>query len=200
MLVTINGAPATNLPVNWEKDIWLKGDGRAVTGSVIDPAVGAGRFLFRYRIVGACIVGLVWLALLLMVSFARPIDREVLLPLGLVAAVATPVLVVIAYRVRRGKLYDSLPARARRAPPPGTKIRVDDSGLTIGDRFAAWSDVSLDRVDFEVTKGRSGGRTYFVHQLDVRANDFACTLDGLLLDEGQAIVAETFRHKYPLAQ
>ena len=200
MLVTINGAPATDLPANWEKDIHLGADGRAVTGSVIDPATGAGRFLFRYRIVGACFVALVWLVLLALVSLANPTDREVLLPVGLVVAVGTPVLVVIVYFVRRRRLYASLPSRAEHAPPPGTKIRVDDSGLTIGDRFAAWGDVSLDRVDFEVIKGRSGGRTYFVHQVDVRSNAFAYTLDGLLLEEGPTIVAETFRHKYPARQ
>jgi hypothetical protein len=199
MLVTINGAPATDLPADWEKDIWLEADRRAVTGSAIDPSAGAERFLSRYRIVGLCFVGFIWLVLLAMVTFARSIDREVLVPVGAVVAVAIPAAFVIAYRVRRGRLYDSLRPRAERSPPPGTQIRVDASGLTIGDCFAAWSDVALDRVDFEMIKGRYGSRTYFVHQVDVRATDFAYTLDGLLLEEGQAIVAETFRHKYPLA-
>jgi hypothetical protein len=113
-----------------------------------------------------------------------------------VLALALPVLFVVAYRVRRGRLYDSLPPRAARSLPPGTRIRVDASGLTIGDRFAAWNDVSVDRVDFEVIRGRYGARTYFVHQVDVRTSDFACTLDGLLLEQGQAIVAETYRAKF----
>jgi hypothetical protein len=196
MLVTINGAPATDLPADWEKDIHLPADARAVTGVVLDPAAGAERFLARYRIIGACFVGLVWLVLLVLASFAKPIDREVVLPVSVVIAVAMPVLIAVAYVVRLGRLYDSLPSRAERSPPPGAKIKVDDTGLAIGDRFAAWSDLSLDRVDFEVITGRHGDRTYFVHQVDVRSKDLTYTLDGLLLEEGQAIVAETFRHKY----
>jgi hypothetical protein len=199
MQVTINGVPATDLPENWEKDIWLEGDGRAVTGFVLDPNAGAARFLSRYRLIGLCFVGLVWLALAVMVAFARPIDREVLVPVSMVAAVAVPVLFVIAYRVRRGRLYESLPPRAERSPPPGTAIRVDASGLTIGDRFAAWGDLSVDRVDFEVITGRHGSRTYFIHQVDVRSTDFDYRLDGLLLEQGQAIVSGTYRHKYPAA-
>jgi len=33
------------------------------------------------------------------------------------------------------------------------------------------------------------------HQVAVRARDFPYTLDGLLIEQGHAIVAETYRHR-----
>ncbi|HTR86967.1 MAG TPA: hypothetical protein VMI56_20975 [Reyranella sp.] len=193
MQVTINGSPAGNLPANWQKDILRGSSGRAVTGSVLEPTVAAGRFLSRYRLIGLGFVGLFWAGLFALVAFARPLDREVLVPVAAVLAVATPAMIAIAYRIRSARLRDSLPRRVVHLPPPGTLIRVDDAGLAIGDRVVAWADIAVDRVDFEVMVGRHGDRTYLVHQVDVRAGDFACTLDGLLLEEGQAIVAETCR-------
>ena len=159
--------------------------------------MAAAKFLFRYRIVCLCFVIFVWLVLYAITAMAQPGDRAFLVPFGLVLAVLTPVMFMVIYLVRRSRLYDSLPERAQAAPPPGTMIRVDASGLTIGSRFAAWNDVSLDRADFELIKGRYGSRTYLVHQVAVRAKDFSYVLDGLLIEQGHAIVAETYRHKCP---
>jgi hypothetical protein len=114
-------------------------------------------------------------------------------------AVLTPLIFIAVYFVRRNRLYDSLPERARATLPPRTMVRVDASGLTIGGRFAAWNHVTLESVDFDLLKGRYGSRTYFVQQVAVRAKDFTCTLDGLLMEQGPAIVAEIYRHKCPPA-
>jgi hypothetical protein len=195
MQVTIKGRVVTDLPANWQKDIRLGVERAEVTGAVLGVDEAAARFLSRYRIVCACFIVFVWLVLYAMLAFAQPGDRALLVPFGLIMAALTPLVFVAVYFVRRGRLLASLPARAQAAPPPGTAVRVDASGLTIGGRFAAWNDVALDRVDFELMKGRYGSRTYLVHQISVRAQDFACTLDGLLMDQGHVIVAETYRHK-----
>ena len=67
---------------------------------------------------------------------------------------------------------------------------------TIGERSTEWRDVAIDRVDFENMGGRRP-HNYLVHQIDVRTKDFAYTLDGVLMEQGAAIVAETYRHKLP---
>jgi hypothetical protein len=195
MQVTIKGRPALDLPANWDDDIRLGSERTEVSGAVLDTATAAARFLFRYRIVCTCFVVFVWLVLYAMAALATPGDQAILVPFGLVMAVLMPLAFVAVYFVRRRGLLASLPERARAGPPPGTKIRVDASGLTIGDRFAAWNDLTLDRVDFELIKGRYGARTYLVHQVAVRARDFSYTLDGLLMEQGHAIVAEIWRHK-----
>jgi hypothetical protein len=197
MQVTIKGRPATDLPANWDKDILLGSERSEVSGAVLDTDAAAAKFLFRYRIVCTCGVGFVWLVLYVMAAMATPGDRAFFVPFGWVMAMLMPLVFMAIYFVRRNRLYDSLPARAQASPPPGTRVRVDAAGLTIGDRFAAWNDVTVDRVDFDVIKGRYGSRTYLVHQVAVRAKDFSCVLDGLLMDQGHAIVAETYRHKYP---
>jgi hypothetical protein len=197
MQVTINGRPATDLPVNWEKDIELGGQRPAVSGEILDIDAAAGKFLFRFGIVCLCFVGLVWLGLYCMAALARPGDQAFLVTYAWIGAVVTPVLFVGIYVLRRNKLYNSLPARVHQSPPPGTKIRVDGSGLAIGDRLAPWSDVVLDRVNFELITSRQGNRTYLVHQIAVQAKEFACVLDGLLIQQGAAIVAEIWRHKVP---
>jgi hypothetical protein len=195
MQVTIKGRPVTDLPANWQKDIRLGSERAEITGAALGMDEAAARFLSRYRIVCACFVVFVWLVLYAMLAFAQPGDRTVLVPFGLVMAALTPLVFVAIYFVRRGRLLASLPERAKAAPPPGMAVRVDASGLTIGGRFAAWNDVTLDKVDFELLKGRYGSRTLLVHQVTMRARDFAYTLDGLLMDQGHLIVAETYRHK-----
>jgi hypothetical protein len=195
MQVTIKGRPVTDLPANWQKDIRLGAERAEVTGAALGMDEAAARFLSRYRIVCACFIVFVWLVLYAMLAIAQPGDRVLLMPFGLIMAALTPLVFVAIYFVRRGRLLASLPERAQAGPPPGMAVRVDASGLTIGGRFAAWSDVALEQVDFELMKGRYGSRTYLVHQVSVRANDFAYTLDGLLMDQGHAIVAETYRHK-----
>jgi hypothetical protein len=198
MQVTINGRPATDLPADWEKDIELGGERPEVSGVVLDLDAAAARFLFRFRIVCLVFVVLVWLGLYCMAALAQPGNQAFLATFAWIMAVATPLAFVGIYVLRRNRLYNSLPARVQESPPPGTKIRVDRSGLAIGDRFAAWDDVALDRVNFElIREGRSGRRTYLVHQLAVRTKEFACVLDGLLMQHGAAIVIEIYRRKYP---
>ena len=127
-----------------------------------------------------------------------PSERATLTTVALIIAVVAPALMVLAYYARRKGFYESLPERTRRSPPTGTQVRVDTSGLTIGERFTAWRDITVDRVDFEYVSGRGGrrSRTYFVRQIDLRAKDFAGTIDGTLIDEGAAIVAEIYRRKF----
>jgi hypothetical protein len=195
MQVTIKGRPVSDLPANWTEDIRLGSERPAVSGLVLDRDAAAAKFLFRYRIVCVCFVIFIWLVLYGTVAMAQPGDRLFLGQFGLGMAVLMPLVFIAVYFVRRNRLYDSLPERARATAPPGTMVRVDGSGLTIGARFAAWNDVTLDSVDFELIKGRYGNRTYLVHQVAVRATDFTCTLDGLLMEQGPAIVAEIYRHK-----
>jgi len=182
MQVTIKGRPATNLPANWDDDIRLGSERSEVLGEVLDADAAAAKFLFRYRIVCTCAVVVIWLVLYAMAAMATPGERAFLVPFGWAVAALMPLVFVAIYLVRRNRLYDSLPERAHAAPPPGTKIRVDTSGLTVGGRFAAWNDLTLDRVDFELIKSRYGSRTNLVHQIAVRTKDLSYTLDGLLME------------------
>ena len=199
MQVTIKGRSGGDLPANWEKDIRLGAERSVVSGAVLERDAAAARFLARYRIVCACGVIFIWLLLFGLVALAKPSEQSLFNQIAVVMAVLMPMVFTAIYFVRRNQLYVSLPERAGVSPPPGTMIRVDAAGLAVGGRFAAWNDVTLDKVDFDLIKGRYGSRTYLVHQVAVRTKDVTCTLDGLLLEKGDAIVAEVYRHKYPPA-
>jgi hypothetical protein len=196
MQVTIGGMAATDLPANWEKDVVLGRERPEISGSVIDTDAAADKFLVHYRIVCLCFVAFVWLVLYALAASAPSGDRQFIGRFALVMAVVMPIVFVMIYFIRRKRLYDSLPERARASPPPGTVVRVDPSGLSVGDRVAAWNDVDVDNIDFELLQGRYGSRTYLVHQVAVRTRDFSCVLDGLLIDQGPAILNEIYRHKY----
>ena len=168
MQVTIKGRPVTDLPANWQEDIRLGSERAEVTGVALGVDEAAAKFLSRYRIVCACFLAFVWLVLYGMVAIAHPGDRALLVPFGLVLALLMPLIFVAIYFVRRARLLASLPERAKAVPPPGTTVRVDASGLTIGSRFTDWKDVALERIDFELLKGRYGSRTLLVHQVGVR--------------------------------
>jgi len=197
MQVTVNDEPATDLWEGWEKQILLGTYRPEVSGSVLDQDAATDRILARFRIVCACLVGLIWLVAFGLASAARQ-GEPALTTAAWGLAVVGPALLVLAYLARSRGFVASLPERAGRSPPPGTQVRVDAAGLTIGGHRTAWSDVTVDRVDFQFVSGRGGrrARTYFVRQIDLRSKDFAYTIDGTLLDEGAAIVNEIYRRKF----
>ena len=194
MQVTINGEPPADLPENWQKDIVLGWERPEISSSVIDTDAAMDKFLVRYRIICAGFVIFTWLVCYGLVAAAQR-GEPFLRTFGIILAVVMPFVFMGAYFLRKKGLLQSLPERARASPPPGTAIRVDPSGLTVGDHFAAWNDVIVDKVDFEVMSRRYG-RDYLVHQVSVRTKDFSCVLDGLLIDEGAAILNEIYRNKY----
>lgn len=196
MQVTMDGEPAVDLPANWERYILLGPNRPEVTGFVLDSDTAAEKSLGQFRIVCVCGLGFIWLVAFGLTHVGATGQGASLIWGGWVIAVVTPVLLVLVYYARRKGLYASLPERSRKLPPPGTKIRIDASGLTIGERSTEWRDVAIDRVDFENMGGRRP-HNYLVHQIDVRTKDFAYTLDGVLMEQGAAIVAETYRHKLP---
>jgi len=193
MQVTMDGEPVADLPVDWERFLLLSPKRAEVTGFVLDAEAAGERSLAQLRVVCACGMGLIWL-----VTFGLahvPGEGPGLVITAWVLAGLGSGLMVLAYYARRKALNESLPERTRKLPPPGTKIRVDPIGLTIGERSAAWRDVAVDGLDYERLSGRYGTVGYFIKKIDVRTKDLACTLDVLLLQEGAAILAETYRQK-----
>jgi hypothetical protein len=196
MRVTINSRPASGLSEDQEKDVRLAPGWAVVQGAVLDSAAAASKVFFRLRIICICFVVLVWLVLFAMVAVPPSGDRDFLRKFALPMAVLTPLLLWLVYFMKRERLYASLPERSRASPPTGTAIRIDGTGLAIGDCSAAWKDVAVDGVDYSRVTGRYGSRAYFVGRLHVRLNDIPFVLDKTLLDEGVAIVDGIYRHKF----
>ncbi len=83
--------------------------------------------------------------------------------------------------------------------PPGTAVRVDRTGLTIGARSWAWSQLSIDLI--ELTRSSTGGEyptNYTILQsLGLAAGGERIQLDGNMLSTRSAVLDQIYRRLKP---
>ncbi len=83
--------------------------------------------------------------------------------------------------------------------PPGTAVRVDRTGLTIGARSWAWSQLSIDSI--ELTRSSTGGEyptNYTILQsLGLAAGGERIQLDGNMLSTRSAVLDQIYRRLKP---
>ena len=84
---------------------------------------------------------------------------------------------------------------------PGTAVRVDQTGLTIGSKSWAWPLLSIDSI--ELTRSSTGGdypTSYAILQsLGLTAGGERIQLDGNMLSTGSAILDQIYRRLKPAA-
>lgn len=84
---------------------------------------------------------------------------------------------------------------------PGTAVRVDQTGLTIGGKSWTWPLLSIDSI--ELTRSSTGGdypTSYTILQsLGLTAGGERIQLDGNMLSTGSAILDQIYRRLKPAA-
>jgi hypothetical protein len=83
-------------------------------------------------------------------------------------------------------------------PAPGTPVRIDDSGLTIGSTTTPWQDLTLTRVNLrKARRSYASFRRYYVEQLVLDVGGKRVVLDAAAITHGQEIADTIFNRLHP---
>src|SRR5262249_32276818 len=189
--VTMNGKPVRRFS-SWDERLVHLGTG--AKPEVAGVALSAGDVIaiqkYDFRVAMPIAVAVIWLLVGLVFIFpvhGEPFVRPYALGLGLL----TPIMILVIRPFTLKRWVAKLPQRMQGAPPPRTSIRLDASGLAIGECYAGWSVVFVNPFDF-ITHPVT---FYMAVSLFVRAPGFSFLLDRPLLKNGPAIVNKIYRRK-----
>ena len=83
-------------------------------------------------------------------------------------------------------------------PAPGTPVRIDDNGLTIGSATTPWSALKLTRVNLrKVRRTYASFRNDYVEQLLLDIAGRPVALDAAAITHGQQIADTIFNRLNP---
>ena len=83
-------------------------------------------------------------------------------------------------------------------PPPGTPVRIDDSGLTVGSTTTPWPALKLMRVNLRrVLRTYASFRRYYVEQLLLDVAGKRVVLDAAAITHGEEIADTIFNRLNP---
>lgn len=191
MIVIIDGRVAAQLT----RSQWRSLEGckpfRQASGRVLSPAAATDILTRRFLVMAAAACVAIWAILIVLTLVGNEYDRAQCATIFLVLAAATPAALALAYLIKLDSWRKSLSGRYVLAPPPGTLISVDERGATIGERSAPWSEVRLERAEFQTLPDDGDGRLV-VWRLRLNGCLGDRLIDASLVDNGQAIVNAVF--------
>jgi hypothetical protein len=120
-------------------------------------------------------------------------ESQSLGPIFLGLAIIFPLVMIWVYKNKQARWLAREPERIAAAPAPGTRIRADRRGLTVGDAFAAWSDLRAYAVEMTSMRDDYGRASYFLRRVLVRGPDIDCAIDVSLIGNGPALISEVYR-------
>ena len=193
MLITVDDRPVDALEPDAESALALEREQAEVEGRVLSAEEATARLSRNLLIVAACVTGIVWLVLLILWIAMTPAPSQSLGPFFLGLAIIFPLVMIWVYKNKQARWLAREPDRIAALPAPGTRIRTDRRGLTVGDAFAAWSDLRAYAVEMTSMRGRYGRATYFLRRVLVRGPDIDCAIDISLIGNGAALISEVYR-------
>ena len=196
MLIIVDDRPVDALEPDAESALAVGGEQAEVEGRVRSAEEATARLSRNLLIVAACATGFVWLVLLAPWIVMTPMQSRSLAPffLGFIGlAIIFPLAMIWMYKNKRARWLAREPERIAAAPAPGTRIRADRRGLTVGDAFAPWGDLTAYAVEMTSMRGRYGRASYFLRRVLVRGPDIDCAIDTSLIENGPALINEVYR-------
>ncbi len=137
----------------------------------------------------ALFIGLILIAALSECTFE---ERLIIFPVTIVLIACLAFMFRWRYRKSRREWLAKAAMRTMAWPPPGTRVRADAVGLTVGGRAAAWPELRPDRVELtDVT--HDGDRTLILTLLSLETSGPPIVLDSMMMTNGAAIVAFAWR-------
>ncbi len=193
MLITVDGNPVDALEPDDESALSLERGQAEVEGRVLGAEEATARLSRNLLIVAACATGIVWLILLALWIAMTPVQSQSLGPFFLGLAIAFPLAMSWVYKNKRARWLAREPERIAALPAPGTRIRADQRGLTVGDTFAAWGDLRAYAVEMTSMRGRYGRAAYYLRRVFVRGQHIDCAIDISRIGNGRALISEVYR-------
>jgi hypothetical protein len=193
MRITVDDKPVDALESDAESALSLQREQAEVEGRVLGAEEAAARLSRNLVIVAACATGIVWLVLLVLSTTMTPIESQSLGPVFVGLAIIFPLVMIWVYKIKHARWLAREPERIAALPAPGTKIRADRRGLTVGDAFAPWGDLTAYAVEMTSMRGRYGRADYFLRRVLVRGPNMDCAIDISLIGNGPALISEVYR-------
>ena len=192
MLITIDDKPVDALSPDDESGLPLECEQAQVVGRVLGAEEATARFSRNLAVVGASATGLIWLFLLVLWIAMTPMEAQSLGPFFWTVAIVFPLVMVWVYKIKQSRFLAQQPQRIAALPAPGTRIRADQRGLTIGGDFAPWDGLKACAVEMTSMRGRNV-RRYFLRRILVRGSGIDCAIEISLIGNGPALVSEVYR-------
>ena len=162
--------------------------GHPASGRVMNPDEARRAQLRRGMIIGGALLVLGWV-LALIFAIAGSSDGAIgMLAAGIIVWLATCLGFWLSLPRRAG-----LVERYRGLPEPGVLVKADEAGLTIGERAAAWPDISLAATCFRT----DADGEYILERLTLARAFEGVDLDIDLIEEGHAVVGYAFLRLCP---
>jgi hypothetical protein len=202
MRVLINGKHAEALDAGRESQITLSARRDVVEGAVMSAEESVARIVKRLKLSLGFFAAFCTAILVAILFAADPRDLVILAPLATVLAIGVATYLAYLYRKGAAKVRGEAEPRLARMAAPGTTVRVDDAGLTVAGRSAAWSAIAIDTV--EITR-ISTIKAPLVQSQDpsliaallLTVQGDTVVLDSGAIENGQSIVDNAWRRLRP---
>jgi len=192
MLITVDDKPVDALEPDAESALALEREPAEVEGRVRSAEEATARLSRNLLVVAACATAIVWLVLLVLWIAMTPAQSRSLGPFFLGLAIVFPAAMSWFYKNKQARWLAQEPKRIAGWPAPGTRIRADKRGLTVGDAFAPWGGLTAYAVEITSIRGRYGRASYFLRRVLVRGRDIDCAIDISLIENGPALIDEVY--------
>jgi hypothetical protein len=193
MLITVDDRPVDRLEPDAESTLSLEREQAEIEGRALSAEEARARLSCNLLVVVGCATGIVWLVLLVLWIAMTPGQSRSLGPFFLGLAIVFSLAMIWVYKIKRARWLAREPERIDALPAPGTRIRADPRGLTVGDTFAPWGDLQAYTVEMSSMRGRYGRASYFLRRVLVRGPDIDCAIDISLIGNGPALISEVYR-------
>jgi hypothetical protein len=159
------------------------------SGRVMNPGEARRANLRRGMFVGTILLVCAWILALIFAIVGNSDGAIAGIIAGVILWLAIYLGFWLSFPIRRA----SLVARYRGLPEPGVLVKADEAGLTIGERAAAWPDISLAAMRFRTDVDGD----YILERLTLAHAFDGVDLDLDLIETGHAVVGYAFLRLYP---
>jgi hypothetical protein len=194
MRVLLNGRDIGGLEPHLERRLWGRRSDQVVEGVAISPeqSIAARSRQLRLMLGGAAALVAVILALNLFIVAARAPQAMGYVAVAAAMAVAvTSALMFGLYALMLGDHRHRVEARATNQLAPGTPVRLDPAGLSVGGHASAWSALSVEQLAIRQRLANKQRITY-VEQLTLVDAQRRVNLDALFLGNGRAVLEQAW--------
>jgi len=199
MRILIDGKPVDGLTAKRERSLMLGKVQDGVEGTVLTPAEATETYIRQtrrwFKILGG--IAFVLMAAIAIAGISSDPREGVFIALGaLIAGGALLLFMVLLLRHRVRNWNRKLAHRVDGLAPPGTAIRLDPSGLSIGVEVFAWPSLAIEAVEFtsgSLPSGDTSTDIMLIERLSLTAGPKAIALDRAMMQNGILLVDNCWR-------
>ncbi|TMJ30181.1 MAG: hypothetical protein E6G95_05590 [Alphaproteobacteria bacterium] len=199
MRILIDDKPVDGLTAKRERSLMLGKVQDSVKGTVLTPAEATETYIRQtrrwFKILGG--IAFVLMAAIAIAGISSDPREGAFIAVGaLVVGGALLLFMVLLLRHRVRNWNRKIAHRVDGLAPPGTAIRLDASGLSIGVEVFAWPSLAIESVEFtsgSLPSGDTSTNIMLIERLSLTAGPKAIALDRAMMQNGILLVDNCWR-------